>query len=71
MKVIERVIGGIPVFETVMEEGDYASQDLIDERLNTCKSCEFIVNSELCSKCNCLVLHRTKYVELFCPEGKW
>ena len=71
MKTIEISTGSIKIYETVIEEEDYASSELIQERLDTCYSCEFNVNQESCSKCSCLLAHRTKYKDLFCPEGKW
>lgn len=71
MKTIETTSNGIKVYEIVLEESDYASQQLIDQRLAICNSCEYLVNAESCSKCSCLVAHRTKYIDMFCPEGKW
>jgi hypothetical protein len=71
MKTIQHNENGIAIYETIIEEEDYASQQLIDYRLNICSSCEFNVNNESCNKCSCLLKHRTKYKELFCPEGKW
>ena len=71
MKTIEHNVNGIAIYETVLEDTDYASQELVDRRLSICHSCEFLVNNESCSKCSCLIQHRTKYIELFCPEGKW
>lgn len=71
MRTIEHNNNGIIIHEIVIEEDDYASQELINQRLSICNSCEFNVNNESCSKCSCLLQHRTKYKELFCPEGKW
>jgi hypothetical protein len=71
MKIIEKIIDGTRVIEHIMEESDFASPVLVQERLTICSTCEFIVNNESCSKCSCLLQNRTKYVEMFCPEGKW
>lgn len=71
MKTIETTVNGVTVYSTVLEDSDYASTELVNTRLNICNSCEYLVKSESCSKCSCLVLHRTKYIDLFCPEGKW
>lgn len=71
MRTVERFNNGINVVEIIMEENDFSSKELIQQRYNICKSCEFIVNNDSCSKCSCLLQNRTKYVESFCPEGKW
>jgi hypothetical protein len=71
MKIVEKIIGGTLVIEHIMEESDFASTQLVQQRLSVCNTCEFIVNNESCSKCSCLLQNRTKYVEMFCPEGKW
>lgn len=71
MKTIEHSTAGILIYETVIEPEDYASQELINKRFSICGSCEFNINNESCSKCSCLLQHRTKYKDLFCPIGKW
>jgi len=71
MKTIETNVGGVNIVEVIMEDSDFSSPDLVQERLAICKPCEFIVNEESCRKCSCLLANRTKYVESFCPEGKW
>jgi hypothetical protein len=71
MKIVEKIIGGTLVIEHIMEESDFSSPQLVQQRLSVCNTCEFIVNNESCSKCSCLLQSRTKYVEMFCPEGKW
>ena len=71
MKTIERNVGGVNVVEIIMEDIDFSTPLLIQQRLTICRSCEFIVNNESCSKCSCLLENRTKYTESFCPEGKW
>jgi hypothetical protein len=71
MKTIEQHVGGITVVEITMEDSDFSTPELIQQRLAICQSCEFIVNNDSCSKCSCLLANRTKYAESFCPEGKW
>ena len=71
MKTIENNLSGITIVEVIMEESDFSSVELIQQRLATCSTCEFIIKNESCSKCSCLLASRTKYVESFCPEGKW
>lgn len=72
MRTIEKDVAGIKVVEVIMEESDFSSQALIDQRLAICNPCEFVSeNKDACSKCSCLLQNRTKYVESFCPEGKW
>lgn len=71
MKTIERDVGGITVVEVIMEDSDFSTPELIQQRLTICQPCEFIVNNDSCSKCSCLLANRTKYAESFCPEGKW
>ena len=71
MKTIENNLGGVTIVEVIMEESDFSSIELIQQRLDICRTCEFIVKNESCSKCSCLLANRTKYVESFCPEGKW
>ena len=71
MKIIENVNSGIKTFEITLDDEDYATTELVDARLAICSTCEYIVNNESCSKCSCLLQHRTKYKDIFCPEGKW
>jgi succinate dehydrogenase/fumarate reductase-like Fe-S protein len=71
MKTVETNVGGISIVEVIMEESDFSTSHQIEHRMSICNSCEFIVNNESCSKCSCLLANRTKYVEMFCPEGKW
>jgi hypothetical protein len=71
MRTTENIVGGITIVEVVMEDDDFSTPELIQQRLSICQPCEFIVNNDSCSKCSCLLANRTKYVESFCPEGKW
>jgi hypothetical protein len=72
MRTIERDVQGIKVIEVIMEDSDFASEQLIAQRLSTCNTCEFVnANKDSCTQCSCLLSSRTKYVESFCPIGKW
>jgi hypothetical protein len=72
VKTIEKQFGDIKIVEVIMEESDFSSPVLINQRITICKSCEFINDAQdSCSKCSCLLENRTKYVESFCPDGKW
>lgn len=70
MRTEEKIVNGINVVEVIMEDIDFASAELKEQRLNICDTCEYKVN-ESCSKCSCLLANRVTYVEMFCPEGKW
>jgi hypothetical protein len=72
MRTIENIVNGMKVIEVIMEETDFSSDELIATRLSICNMCEFVsTNKDSCSKCSCLLESRTKYVEMFCPIGKW
>jgi hypothetical protein len=72
MRTIEKDVGGIKVVEVIMEESDFSSAELIANRLAICNTCEFVsANKDSCSKCSCLLESRTKYIEMFCPVGRW
>ncbi len=72
MRSIEKEVGGIKIVEIVMEETDFSSPELITQRLAVCNSCEFVnAAKDSCTQCSCLLANRTKYVESFCPVGKW
>lgn len=71
MKTITHNTIGIGIYETIIEEDDYASPELVTHRLSICSKCEFNVKNESCSKCSCLLVHRTKYKDLSCPEERW
>jgi hypothetical protein len=71
MRTVETYVNGIKVVDVIMENSDLSSAELKQQRLDTCNTCEFIVNAESCSRCSCLLVNRVAYVESFCPEGKW
>lgn len=49
----------------------YASQQVIEERLATCRACPQLDENERCNACGCYVEVKTKMVVSRCPEGKW
>lgn len=72
MKTVEKEVGGIKIIEVIMEDSDFSTPELIAQRLSVCNSCEFVsINKDSCTQCSCLLASRTKYVESFCPIGKW
>lgn len=80
MKVVETVVNGVLITETVLEDSDFATAELREQRLSICRGCEFYsINTdapeqfqqENCSKCSCILATRVSYTESFCPEGKW
>jgi hypothetical protein len=71
MITTEKIVNGIPVVEVTLEESDYAPKAMQELRLNTCNGCEFQIPKGSCSKCSCLLENRVKYIDMFCPEGKW
>ena len=72
MKTIEYFKNGANIVEVVMEEEDFASKQLVEQRLSTCNACEHIsADKTSCAHCSCLLEARTMYAESFCPIGKW
>jgi hypothetical protein len=48
------------------------SDELHDERMEICRSCEFFIKaSGQCKKCLCFMHAKTKIPSAFCPEHKW
>ncbi len=41
------------------------------ERLQTCLTCEFLVDQTRCGKCGCMLLAKAGLETEKCPEGKW
>jgi len=40
-------------------------------RLAICKNCEFLGAANMCKKCNCFMLLKTKLAGAGCPANKW
>jgi len=48
------------------------SENIRDDRLNICNSCEHSMKSiNVCSKCGCFLPAKTKLARSGCPIGKW
>ena len=71
MRFEESFEHGVKVIKAIIEDSDYASEQLKQERLSVCSGCEFKQGEDACSKCSCLLVNRVAFVESFCPEGKW
>lgn len=80
MKTIETVVNGVKVVDVVLEEKDFATQQLREQRLMTCHRCPNFKYNEQgqtedqraeCTECSCMLVHRVAYVESSCPIGKW
>ena len=71
MKTVEKTQNGIRVIEIIMEDIDFASDEVKQQRLDICNKCEFIVNNESCQKCSCLLVNRVFYTDSTCPVEKW
>jgi hypothetical protein len=49
-----------------------ATDEVRDERLNICMSCEHLVKfTKQCKKCGCFMAIKTKIGPAECPVGKW
>jgi hypothetical protein len=43
-----------------------------EKRLDTCKSCEFLIEKSMrCGACGCLLEHKAKWKTADCPKKKW
>lgn len=50
----------------------FASDELANERLETCNSCEHLFKpTGNCKKCGCFVKAKTKILNQQCPIKKW
>ena len=50
----------------------FAIEEIINKRLNICKSCEFFNNeNNRCSICGCYMTAKTKLNSSNCPKGLW
>jgi hypothetical protein len=61
---------GIKVIHITQDEFDMASNELKQQRLSTCESCEKR-DDDSCLECSCLLSVRTSYLDISCPIGKW
>lgn len=63
-------VNGIKIVNITHDEFDMASNELKNQRIEICNTCEHKVNDG-CKECSCLLVVRTAYKESFCPIGKW
>ncbi len=47
-----------------------ADRELYEERLNTCKQCELLLEG-MCRTCGCYVELRAAVTKNYCPNKKW
>lgn len=48
-----------------------SDEELSNNRIEVCNSCEFLLITRNCSKCGCFVDAKTKLLRAGCPLGKW
>ena len=46
-------------------------QDILKHRWDLCKGCEFLTESNRCTKCGCFMNVKHKITMARCPIGKW
>ena len=46
-------------------------EDIINERWDLCKGCEFLLPTNNCKKCGCFMKLKTRVATASCPIGKW
>jgi len=50
----------------------YASDTVYEQRLDTCKGCEYYdVEQIRCRHCGCWLKYKARFKEGHCPIGKW
>jgi hypothetical protein len=61
------IVGGV-----MAGEGAFVTEDIRNDRLKECHSCEFFDNrSERCSQCGCFMNTKSMFKKTYCPVGKW
>lgn len=63
-------VNGVKVINIITGDDELATNEVKQQRLNVCNTCEHKVNDG-CKECSCLLVVRTAYKESFCPIGKW
>lgn len=48
-----------------------AKREVIAERLEKCRICEFRMTRDRCSKCGCFIVAKTGLEAEKCPDGQW
>lgn len=50
----------------------WSSKELFDQRINTCKTCEFYIAARMqCSECLCWIPVKAHITHAKCPKGIW
>lgn len=57
--------------EKTLFENFFISKEERQERIDICKSCEYLNKALMCEKCNCVMPLKTWIIGSSCPEGKW
>ena len=60
-EALKFVAAGAPIVE----------QDVYEERLNICNSCEHLIDGNKCGKCGCTMSVKCKWGTSACPIKKW
>jgi hypothetical protein len=75
---LKRVLHGAAGISKSLMRINKAPDDIIEKRLSLCKKCEFAIGPKLhpdrkvkCNKCGCLINHKIRLKESFCPINKW
>ena len=48
-----------------------ADSDIIKDRIDHCKNCEFLTKKFRCTQCGCFMKVKTLLAHSKCPIGKW
>ena len=69
--VVKNNVKDMRTTSPAMKKAMIYDEDVLNERWSACSTCEFLTNSETCTKCGCFmkVKHKLKMAE--CPVGKW
>ena len=46
-------------------------EDVLKMRWDSCLSCEFLNDANMCQKCGCFMAVKHKLAQASCPIGKW
>ena len=56
---------------TGIKKGIILDQAVLDKRWEECLGCEFLTDSNRCTKCGCFMKVKHKFAYAKCPVGKW
>ena len=48
-----------------------ADKDIVLNRIDYCKNCQFLTPKFKCTKCGCFMKIKTQLAHAKCPIGKW